>query len=171
MTERKPPGMSFTSWIDKQIHEAMERGAFDDLPGAGKPLPKRSEEDASQAWLRDYLTREGVPAEEILPTPLRLRIQVQRLTETVQDLRSEDEVREVVDGLNDQIMEWRRIPVGPPIFVPLVDGEAMLGKWREGQPESEQAAPCAQADGQTSGKQPGRPRWWYRAGALRRTPR
>ncbi len=63
MTERKPPGMSFTSWIDKQIHEAMERGAFDDLPGAGKPLPKRSEEDASQAWLRDYLAREGVPAE------------------------------------------------------------------------------------------------------------
>src|SRR5262245_50270332 len=36
MTERKPAGMSFTSWIDQQIEEAAERGAFDDLPGAGK---------------------------------------------------------------------------------------------------------------------------------------
>ncbi len=170
MTERKPPEMSFTSWIDKQIHEAMERGAFDDLPGAGKPLPKRSEEDASQAWLRDYLVREGVSAEEMLPTPLRLRVQTQRLTETVQNLRSEDEVREVVDGLNHQIMEWRRIPLGPPIFVPLVDAEAMLGKWREGQPESQPAAPCAQADGQASSRQPARSRWWRRAQAPRRTP-
>ena len=29
MTERKPSGMSFTSWIDQQISEAEERGAFD----------------------------------------------------------------------------------------------------------------------------------------------
>jgi Domain of unknown function (DUF1992) len=39
MTERKPPDLSFTSWIDRQINEAAERGAFDNLPGAGKPLP------------------------------------------------------------------------------------------------------------------------------------
>ena len=70
MTERKPPDLSLTSWIDRQINEAAERGAFDNLPGAGKPLPKRSEEDAAQAWLRGYLRREGVPAEELLPTPL-----------------------------------------------------------------------------------------------------
>ncbi len=61
MTERKPLGMSYTSWIDQQISEAAERGAFEDLPGAGKPLPKRSEEDAAQAWIRDYAHRDGVP--------------------------------------------------------------------------------------------------------------
>jgi hypothetical protein len=38
MTERKPPGMSFESWVDKQIREATERGEFDGLPGAGKPI-------------------------------------------------------------------------------------------------------------------------------------
>jgi hypothetical protein len=36
MTERKPREISFTSWIDQQIAEATERGAFDNLPGAGK---------------------------------------------------------------------------------------------------------------------------------------
>ncbi len=73
VTERKPAGTSFTSWIDQQIEEAAKRGAFDDLPGAGKPLPARGDEDAGQAWLRDYVRREGMAAEELLPAPLRLR--------------------------------------------------------------------------------------------------
>jgi len=64
MTERKPPDLSFTSWIDRQINEAAERGAFDNLPGAGKPLPKRTGADAAEAWLRDYLRREGMSADE-----------------------------------------------------------------------------------------------------------
>src|ERR671924_901972 len=55
MTERKPPETSFTSWVDQQIAEAEKRGAFDNLPGAGKPIPRRGGTDA---WLRDYLRRE-----------------------------------------------------------------------------------------------------------------
>jgi len=145
--ERKPPEMSFTSWVDKQISEAAERGAFDNLPGAGKPLPKRSEEDAGQAWLRDYLRREGVAAEELLPTPLRLRKEIERLTEIVRDLRSEQEVREVARDLNRRILEWRRIPVGPPLFLPLLDADALVRTWREAQPTpQEQLSPGTPAE-------------------------
>ena len=32
MTERKPPGVSFESWVDKQIREAEARGEFAELP-------------------------------------------------------------------------------------------------------------------------------------------
>ena len=110
MTERKPREISFASWIDQQVAEAAERGAFDDLPGAGKPISRRGGTDA---WLQDYLRREGVSADELLPTPLRLRKEVERLAGTVQDLRSEDKVREVVKGLNRRIAEWRRIPDRP----------------------------------------------------------
>lgn len=39
MTDRKPSGASFESWIDRQIREARERGDFDNLPGAGKRIP------------------------------------------------------------------------------------------------------------------------------------
>ena len=39
MTERKPPGTSWETWIEAQIRVAMEDGAFENLPGAGKPLP------------------------------------------------------------------------------------------------------------------------------------
>ncbi len=134
MTERKPPDLSFTSWIDRQINEAAERGAFDNLPGAGKPLPKRTDADAAQAWLRDYLRREGVPAEELLPTPLRLRKEIEQLTGTVGELRSEQEVRDAVADLNRRIIEWRRIPEGPPVYLPLVDADTLVSRWREGQP-------------------------------------
>lgn len=94
MTERKPPGMSFTSWIDQQVNEAAERGAFDDLPGAGKPLSRQGEFDG-QTWLREYVRREGGSPQDCLPTPLRLRKEIERLGETVTGLRHEQQVRDV----------------------------------------------------------------------------
>jgi hypothetical protein len=158
MTERKPPGMTFTSWIDQQISEAEERGAFDDLPGAGQPLPYRGENDDGLAWVREWLRREGVSPEVMLPAPLRLRKESARLAETVHDLGSEQEVRDVVADLNDRIKEWRKIPIGPPIFVPLVDEEKMLSRWRERQP----AFPPAPDSGPAPATTPARPRWWRR---------
>jgi Domain of unknown function (DUF1992) len=157
MTERKPPGMSFTSWIDQQISEAEERGAFDNLPGAGKPLPCRGEDDDGQGWVREWLRREGVSPEVVLPAPLQLRIQTARLADTVQDLGSEEEVRDAVAELNHRIREWRKIPIGPPIFVPLVAEETMLSRWRERQP----ATPPAEA-GPARAPASARLRWWRR---------
>lgn len=163
MTERKPTGMSFRTWIDEQISAAAERGAFDNLPGAGKPLPKRDEADDGQAWMRDYLRREGVSADVMLPTPLKLRKESARLAETVQALRSEQDVREVVAELNHRIMEWRRIPIGPPIFVPLVDEEAMVATWRGAQPPPAEATPAAAAPAAVAPEPPRRrPQWWRR---------
>jgi hypothetical protein len=159
MTERKPKEMTFTSWIDQQISEAAERGAFDNLPGAGKPLPRRGEaDDDGQAWLRDYLRREGVSTDLLLPMPLQLRKEAARLAETVPGLPSEQAVREVVGELNHRIKEWRRIPVGPPIFVALVDEDGMVEAWREAHPPPPAASsvPVAtSADGARS-------RWWRR---------
>ena len=140
MTERKPREISFASWIDQQVAEAAERGAFDDLPGAGKPISRRG---GTEAWLQDYLRREGVSADELLPTPLRLRKEIDRLTETVEDLHSEDEVREVVKGLNRRIAEWRRIPDGPPVYVRLVDEEATVARWRDARRAPPIPAPAA----------------------------
>jgi hypothetical protein len=159
MTERKPDGMSFRSWIDQQISEATERGAFDNLPGLGKPL-RRGDSDDPDAWVMEWVRREGVPAEELLPTPLKLRKQAARLADSVQALGSEQAVRDAAAELNDRIMEWRRLPLGPPIFVPLVDTEAMVGKWQAGQP-----APADDPAGPATQPAPAPParRWWRRS--------
>ena len=169
MTERKPQGMSFTSWIDQQIADAERRGVFDNLPGAGKPLPDRGDEDFGQSWLRQWVQREGVPVDEMLPPPLRLRKKRELLARRAPGMRSEQDVRDAVAALNQEIMEWRRIPVGPPIFVPLVDEDAMVGLWRDAYPaapppgEATDAAPAGRtSDGPDAG--PGRSRgpWWRR---------
>jgi Domain of unknown function (DUF1992) len=164
MTERKPQGMSFRSWIDQQISDATERGAFDNLPGAGKPLRGRADPDNPDTWVLDWVRREGVSTEELLPTPLRLRKQAARLADRVPEFASEQELRDSVAELNDRIMEWRRLPVGPPIFVPLVDSEAMVTKWRAERPSATAGVADAEsADGRAA--EPGRRgrRWWRRA--------
>lgn len=134
MTERKPSGMDYESWVDRQVREAEQRGLFDNLPGAGKPLnlkPGAADGDYGQAWLREYAMREGVAAEELLPTPLRLRREAERLAEEVPRMPTEEEVREAVSGLNRRIVRWRQAPDGPPIHVRLVSKDDMLARWRE----------------------------------------
>jgi hypothetical protein len=166
MTDRKPAEMTFTSWIDKQIAEATERGAFDNLPGAGKPIPHHGDEDAAQSWLREYLRKEGVSAEALLPAPLRLRKAVGRLAQAVPAMESESDVRDATAELNQEIREWRRIPLGPPVFVPLVDEEAMVSRWRAAQavpvlPRSARPERPAHTAPPAAGR--ARPRWWRRA--------
>jgi Domain of unknown function (DUF1992) len=156
MTERKPREISFASWIDQRIAEAADRGAFDNLPGAGKPIPRRGGTDA---WLQDYLRREGVSADELLPTPLRLRKEIERLAGTVSDMHSEDEVREVVRNLNRRILEWRRIPTGPPMYLRLVDEGAMVARWRDARPGPSAPAPPVRPH---TDPPPRRSRWWRR---------
>jgi DnaJ homologue, subfamily C, member 28, conserved domain len=168
MTDRKPADMTFTSWIDKQIAEATERGAFDNLPGAGKPIPHHGNEDAAAAWLRDYLRKEGVSAEALLPAPLRLRKAIDRLAHAVPAMASEQDVRDAVTELNYQIREWRRIPLGPPVFVPLVDEEAMVTRWRAARSAARSAAappprPEVPAEHVPPAAGLSRQRWWRRS--------
>jgi Domain of unknown function (DUF1992) len=163
MTERKPRGMSWSSWIDQQIDEAKERGAFDNLPGAGKPLPDRGDEDFGQSWLREWVQREGVSIDEMLPPPLKLRKKREVLAQRAPGMRSEQDVRDAVAALNQEIRQWRRIPVGPPIFVPLVDEDKMAGLWRDAHPAPPPAAEAtdgAPAAGAGSGRS--REPWWRR---------
>jgi hypothetical protein len=173
MTERKPPQMKFSTWIDQQIADAERRGLFDELPGKGKPLnikPGAPDGDYGQAWLRDYAHREGVPAEEMLPTPLRLRREMERLAETAGEFRSEAEVREAAADLNRRIVEWRRIPLGPPIHVRLVNADDLVARWRAAGkaagPEARAARPPAArppaAPPADPPPRPGRRRWWRR---------
>jgi hypothetical protein len=167
--------MSFPTWIDQQIAEAEQRGVFDDLPGKGKPLNlKPTGGDYGDAWVRDYARREGVQPDEFLPTPLRLRREIERLAEDVGEFRSEAEIRAVAGDINRRIVEWRRIPVGPPIHVRLVNADDLVARWRAANKTRQGAGPPTAVGSAGLGSQPletpraphagttGRPRWWRR---------
>ncbi|QCQ90750.1 J-domain-containing protein [Rhodococcus sp. SGAir0479] len=127
MTERKPLRATFESWVETQIRGAYERGEFDDLEGAGRPIPTRGGDDW---WVRGYLEREGLSADDLLPEPLRLRKAVERLPFTVRTLRSEREVRAEVARLNQRIAAWLRNPSGPQVPIRRVDADEIVDGWR-----------------------------------------
>jgi hypothetical protein len=53
MTERKPPGTSWETWIEAQIRVAREQGAFDNLPPSLELLRKVDKELAAIEKLHD----------------------------------------------------------------------------------------------------------------------
>ena len=88
MTERKPPGVGFQSWVERQIREATERGEFDNLPGAGKPLKHLGDTDDPLWWLRRYAEREQLDLSASLPPALQLRKEAAGFPESLTDLRT-----------------------------------------------------------------------------------
>ncbi|REE72928.1 uncharacterized protein DUF1992 [Rhodococcus wratislaviensis] len=160
VTERKPPGVSFESWIDKQIRLAQERGDFDDLPGAGKPIPAGDVDDELW-WVKNYLRRENLPSDSLLPTPLQLRKEIERLPDTIRGLPSERAVRDVVAQLNLQIVAWLRVPSGPRIPVSPVDADEVVATWRQQNQPTRKPPVAAPADPESDPRRAGR-RWWRR---------
>ncbi|BAH53846.1 DUF1992 domain-containing protein [Rhodococcus opacus] len=160
VTERKPPGVSFENWIDKQIRLAQERGDFDNLPGSGKPIPGGDVDDELW-WVKNYLRRENLPTDSLLPTPLQLRREIERLPDTIRGMPSEQAVRDVVAQLNLQIVEWLRAPSGPRIPVSPVDADEVVATWRRQKqyvrkPQQE-SPPEPAPDPSRAGR-----RWWRR---------
>lgn len=119
----------YESAVDRAIREAAERGAFDNLPGKGKPLPQLDEDELG--WVRRWLDREGVSSEMLLPTPVQLRKETDRLPLTLAALKRESHVRDAVAELNRRIAEHIRYPSGPRIPLRLVDVERAVAQWRQ----------------------------------------
>ncbi|GAA4416821.1 DUF1992 domain-containing protein [Georgenia halophila] len=131
MTERKPPGVPVGNWVDELIRAATERGEFDNLPGAGKPLPDTDTNDENW-WIRQKIRDEDLPADVLLPPALQLRKEVADLPETVRDLPTEEAVRDAVREVNRRVADWIRTPSGPVVPVAPADPDMIVAAWRDG---------------------------------------
>ncbi|HEU4420986.1 MAG TPA: DUF1992 domain-containing protein [Pilimelia sp.] len=123
-----------TSWyesrVDRLIREAQERGEFDDLPGAGKPLPGFGEQYDEDWWIKDLVRREHITG--ALPASLALRKEADDLMQTVARLRTEASVRALVTDLNGRITRARRgLTDGPPVVLPTFDVDEVVRTWRD----------------------------------------
>jgi hypothetical protein len=128
VTDRKPPGLSWESWIDKQIRDAMERGEFDDLPGKGKPLPDIDRPRDELWWVRQKLKREDV---QLLPPSLQVRKDLDEVRERIAATDDESVVRRLVAEINEKIREVNRtIVTGPPSTLFPLDVETVVERWR-----------------------------------------
>ncbi|GGV94964.1 DUF1992 domain-containing protein [Streptomyces gelaticus] len=128
MTERKPAGVSFESWVDKQIRESEQRGDVSQLPGFGKPLESLEAPYDENWWIKRKMQREGV---SVLPPALALRKQAEDAAEAVSGARTEAEVRRILTEVNEKIRAaLRRPPEGPPLNLKPFDIDAVVAEWR-----------------------------------------
>ncbi|HET6919812.1 MAG TPA: DUF1992 domain-containing protein [Jiangellaceae bacterium] len=130
MTERKPAGVRFETWVERQIREAQERGEFENLPGAGKPLPGLTGHYDDQWWVKQVAQREHL---SLLPPMLVLRKEAEDLLAGLGDLPSEAAVREVVADYNTRVVEAIRLPQdGPLVAIPRrLDVEDVVADWAQ----------------------------------------
>ena len=128
MTQRKPPGTSWESWVESQIRVAQEQGAFDNLPGAGKPLPDHGQEYDPLWWVKQLAQREQI---SLLPPSLELLRKVERELATLDKLPDEATVRRRVAALNVEIARLNATVVeGPPTRLGPLDVDQVVARWR-----------------------------------------
>jgi hypothetical protein len=141
------------TWVDLQVRQAMDRGDFDDLPGAGKPIKDLGESHDPNWWLKKLVERERIT---VLPPSVALRKEDAELDATLDRLFSEGEVRAHVEDFNDRVVRARySLHPGPPLITMPRDVDATVAAWRERRearrtPRYEPAAP------------PPKRHWWNR---------
>lgn len=163
MTERKPSNVNFETWVEQQIRAAMDSGKFDNLPGAGEPI-RDLDRPYDEVWLDRKLRSDGHSIEDLLPTPLKLRKERERLPETVARLDNESAVRAAVDDLNRRIAAWLRAPLGDGGRVRLatVDVDEVVERWRAVRDTGQRTVDQARSAAPSRGESPTRRRWWRR---------
>jgi len=128
MTERKPPGTSWETWVEAQIRVAREQGAFDNLPGAGKPLPNLDLGNDPLWWVKQFVQRERV---SMLPPSLELLRKVEKELAAIGELPDEAAVRERIAALNAEIAKVNATVVeGPPTRLGMLDVDQAVARWR-----------------------------------------
>ncbi len=143
MTERKPPGVSFETWVEHQISQRVRRGDFDDLPLAGKPLPRRSPDETVFDWVIEKARKENLDVFGMLPPGLALRKEREDLPRRAAALPSEAAVRALVEDYNTRVQAfWRRPQESRWSPVPgLADVEALVTGWLAARPPEPPPAP------------------------------
>ncbi|WP_127479510.1 DUF1992 domain-containing protein [Nocardioides pantholopis] len=117
------------TWVDLQVRQAMERGDFEDLPGAGKPIEGLGGEHDPDWWLKRLIERERIV---VLPMSVQLRHEDAELDDRLDRLGSEQQVRRELEDFNTRVIAARyRLPEGPPLVTMPRDVEATVEAWRE----------------------------------------
>ena len=136
MTERKPAGIRPEDWVERQLREARERGAFDNLEGTGKPLRGLDRPFSAEQWARDWVERSGGDLQALLPPLLILRKERAALLTALPSFAVEKELRETIADFNHRLLDQYRRPMdGPLIAVGVLDPEETVAQWLQVRPK------------------------------------
>jgi hypothetical protein len=140
------------TWVDLQVRAAMERGEFDDLPGAGKPIPDLGTEHDPEWWLKKLVERERLV---VLPLSVQLRKEDAELDAELDRLTTDRAVRARVEDFNERVVKARyALPEGPPLITMPREVDATVEAWAARRAERLAA--------RRTSEEPPRKRRWFR---------
>ncbi len=151
-------------WVDFQVKQAMRRGDFDDLPGAGKPIRGLSGTHDPEWWVKSLIEREQLTG--IGPPALALRKEDAELEARIDRESTEQGVRDVVEDFNRRVVEARRqLLGGPPVITPTRDVHHEIAAWRSRRAQRRdrlRRQGAAPAPAPPPERRERRRRWWAR---------
>lgn len=160
---------SQSAWVEIQIQRAIADGEFDNLPGAGKPIPGIDRPHDPDWWIKRLIERERI---SVLPPALALRTEDALLDDELDRVTTPEGVRSRIEDFNARIIDARRqLQGGPPVITPLRDIEHEVEAWRRRRTDriAEQKRVLAEITAAERAAAP--PPWWRRVGRRRRVPR
>ncbi|GAB3400712.1 hypothetical protein GCM10027515_08870 [Schumannella luteola] len=159
-----------TARIETEIQQAIRRGEFENLPGAGKPLRGIGGRMDEDWWIRQKIEDEELGG--LGPPALTLRTENQRLDDRLDRMHRESEVREHLTDFNARVIEARRqLLGGPPVVTPTRDIDAEVKRWRERRAARAEARAEREAEEARAAAEAHVPSWWERARERRRARR
>jgi hypothetical protein len=128
--ERGSTAAERAAFVEVSIQQAIRRGEFDNLPGAGKPLQGLGDHHDPDWWIRRKIQSEKLTG--LGPPALTLRVESAEMADRLDELTQEEDVREAVEDFNRRIIEARRqLLGGPPVVTPTRDTDAEVRAWCE----------------------------------------
>lgn len=149
-----------SAYVENAIQQAIRRGEFDNLPGAGKPLEGLTGQHDPDWWIRRKIEREQLSG--LGPPALTLRVENAQLEAQLDRMHRESEVREAVEDFNRRVIEARRqLLGGPPVVTPTRDAGDEIRAWRERR-EARQRQATEEREQPEHEQRTSRTRWWRR---------
>nr|WP_244857944.1 DUF1992 domain-containing protein [Agromyces archimandritae] len=166
--------------IETAIQQAIRAGEFDDLPGAGKPLPGLTGRHDPDWWIRRKIETERLTG--LGPAAFTLRTEDTQLNDRLDRMQRESEVRGALDDFNRRVREARmQLLGGPPVVTPLREVDAEIAAWRQrraarathaaGTATVSENATDSDGSGPIHPKSRFSPKPWWRRSARRRSAR
>jgi Domain of unknown function (DUF1992) len=152
-----------TLWVDFQVRNAIARGDFDNLPGAGKPIRGLDGRHDPDWWVKGLVEREKLTG--LAPPAIGLRKDDAELDEQLDRQSSEAEVRRMLADFNTRVLHARRqLLGGPPVITQPRDVEQAVGAWRERRVARAKANAERVREQRSTKNESGRAgrRWWRR---------
>ncbi|MCA0251592.1 MAG: DUF1992 domain-containing protein [Actinobacteria bacterium] len=147
--------------IESAIEQAIQRGEFDNLPGAGKPIAGLGDHHDPDWWIRRRIQTEQLTG--LGPPALTLRVEAVELPDRLDLLQREADVREAVEDFNKRVVRARmQLQGGPPVITPTRDVDAEVVAWRDRRTARHSAEEDAR-ERPRSDQKPARARWWRRS--------